>query len=164
MCLKFAGCTRTLVLQGIDGQNPATGRPKQVTRRGFASAAEAVDARNELLSVAAETKESALCGTTVADLVKEYLDDCEATERLGVKTLFDYRHYLDDYIRPWIGSMLVHDVDAETSPPGSDSSPPPAAPGPARVLPLTRSVSHWSLAASTVSVLTVPVLVSWPWS
>ncbi len=43
-----------------------------------------------------------------------YLDDCEATGRLGPKSLFDYRHYLDDYITPWIGSRLVREIDAET--------------------------------------------------
>ena len=52
-------------------------------------------------------------GLTVAELVEQFLDDAEAAERLSPKTLFDYRHYLEDYIRPWIGDRLVHEFDAE---------------------------------------------------
>ena len=46
-------------------------------------------------------------------LVEQYLDECEATERLGAKSLFDYRHYLDDYIDPWIGSLRVRELTAD---------------------------------------------------
>ena len=83
-------------------------------RRGFATAAEAGRARQDFLDEQEATPPSAVAGLTVTELVTRYLDDYEATERLSPKSLFDYRHYLDDYITPWIGSRLVREIDAET--------------------------------------------------
>ena len=96
-------------------KDPVTGRWKQVTRRGFPTAAEAGRARDELLTEVAEAAvDPVVAGMSVADLVADYLDDCEAAERLSEKSLFDYRHYTEHYVSPWIGSVLVRDVTAET--------------------------------------------------
>jgi integrase len=94
-------------------KNPLTGKWKQVTRRGFATAAEAGRARQAFLDEQEAMPVSAVAGLTVTELVARYLDDCEATEQLGPKSLFDYRHYLADYITPWFGDRLVREVDAE---------------------------------------------------
>ena len=83
-------------------------------RHDFATAAEAGRARQDFLDEQEATPPSAVAGLTVTELVTRYLDDYEATERLSPKSLFDYRHYLDDYITPWIGSRLVREIDAET--------------------------------------------------
>lgn len=91
-----------------------TGKWRQVTRRGFPTAASASRARETLINEAAEvSKTRAPLDLTVADLVDQYLDDAEAADRLSPKTLFDYRHYLEDYVRPWIGECLVTELDAE---------------------------------------------------
>ncbi|MFN3219210.1 MAG: tyrosine-type recombinase/integrase [Acidimicrobiales bacterium] len=95
-------------------KDPLTGKWKQVTRRGFTTAAEAGRAREAFLDEQEAAPPSVVSGLTVTELVTRYLDDCEATGRLGPKSLFDYRHYLDDYITPWIGSKLVREIDAET--------------------------------------------------
>ena len=42
-------------------------------------------------------------GLKVDELLDLYLDGIDADERLSAKTRFDYRHYADDYIRPYIG-------------------------------------------------------------
>ena len=95
-------------------KDPATGKWKQVTRRGFSTAADAATARTDFLNTRDAKPSPKATGLTVFELVDSYLDECEATERLAAKSLFDYRHYLVDYIQPWIGSMLARDVDAET--------------------------------------------------
>jgi Arm DNA-binding domain len=87
------------------GYDPTTGTYGQVTRRGFTSAAEAAKARAAFLAERSATPPSPVALLSVAELVERYLDECEASNRLGPKTLFDYRHYLDDYIRPWIGDL-----------------------------------------------------------
>lgn len=95
------------------GYDPTTGTYGQVTRRGFTSAAEAAKARAAFLAERSAPPPSPVALLTVAELVERYLEECEASNRLGPKTLFDYRHYLEDYIRPWIGDLAVGDVDAE---------------------------------------------------
>ena len=94
-------------------KDPLTGKWAQVTRRGFATAAEAATAREELLREADAQPKATVSGLTVRQLVEQYLDECEASERLGAKSLFDYRHYLDDYIDPWIGSLRVRELTAD---------------------------------------------------
>ena len=94
-------------------KDPLTGKWAQVTRRGFTTAAAAAAAREELLREAEAQPKATVSGLTVRQLVEQYLDECEATERLGAKSLFDYRHYLDDYIDPWIGSLRVRELTAE---------------------------------------------------
>jgi len=94
-------------------KDPLTGKWAQVTRRGFATAAAAAVAREELLREAAARPSSTVSELTVHQLVEQYLDESEATERLGPKSLFDYRHYLTDYIDPWIGSLRVRELTAE---------------------------------------------------
>jgi integrase len=96
-------------------KHPLTGKWAQVTRRGFATATEAATAREELLREADAQSKASVSGLTVRQLVEQYLDECEATERLGAKSLFDYRHYLDDYIDPWIGSLLVRELTADVA-------------------------------------------------
>jgi len=94
-------------------KDPSTGKWKQVTRRGFATAADAGIARQNFLDEQEALPSSSIAGLSVTELVARYLDNCEATEQLGPKSLFDYRHYLKDYITPWVGSMRVRDIDAE---------------------------------------------------
>lgn len=94
-------------------KDPLTGKWTQVTRRGFATAAEAAAAREDLLQEVAAQPSSTVAELTVRQLVEQYLDESEATERLGPKSLFDYRHYLEDYIDPWIGSLRVRELSAE---------------------------------------------------
>ncbi len=94
-------------------KDPLTGKWAQVTRRGFATAADASEAREVLLREAAAQPSATVSGLTVRALVEQYLDECEASERLAAKSLFDYRHYLDDYIDPWIGSLKVRELTAD---------------------------------------------------
>lgn len=95
-------------------KDPLTGKWQQVTRRGFPSAAAAGRARESLvIETAEQDTRGTASGLTVAELVEQYLDDADAADRLSPKTLFDYRHYLEDYIRPWIGERLVRELDAE---------------------------------------------------
>ncbi len=94
-------------------KDPLSGKWTQLTRRGFATAADAAAARDALLQEVAAQPKSTVMGLTVHQLVEQYLDECEATERLGPKSLFDYRHYLVDYIDPWIGSLRVRELTAE---------------------------------------------------
>ena len=94
-------------------KDPLTGRWKQATRRGFATAAAAVEARRAFLEELETAPAAATTDLTVGELIDQYLADCEAADRLSVKTLFDYRHSTDDYIRPWIGSLPVRDVNPE---------------------------------------------------
>ncbi|MFT7602386.1 MAG: integrase [Acidimicrobiales bacterium] len=95
-------------------KDPLTGKWQQVTRRGFSTAAAAGREREALVSEAAkQSTQGTASGLTVAELVEQYLDDAEAADRLSPKTLFDYRHYLEDYIRPWIGNRLARELDSE---------------------------------------------------
>ena len=95
-------------------KDPTTGKWQQVTRRGFKTAAAASAARESLLNEAAEQATTGPPSRlTVAELVEQYLDDAETADRLSPKTLFDYRHYLEDYVRPWIGERLVCELNAE---------------------------------------------------
>jgi hypothetical protein len=41
----------------------------------------------------------------VGELVARYLDESESLQRLGRKTLFDYRNYLASYIEPHLGQV-----------------------------------------------------------
>ncbi|HUP76809.1 MAG TPA: tyrosine-type recombinase/integrase [Acidimicrobiales bacterium] len=91
-----------------------TGEWQQVTRRGFATAADAGRARSELLDEADTAAAApALSALTVSELLELYLDDASVTGRLAAKTLFDYRHFADDYVSPWLGEKLVRELDAE---------------------------------------------------
>ena len=114
---KFRGVYKdargTWYFKASTDKDPLTGKWSQVTRRGFTTAAAAAAAREELLREAEAQPKAAVSGLTVRQLVEQYLDECEATERLGAKSLFDYRHYLDDYIDPWIGSLRVRELTAE---------------------------------------------------
>jgi len=95
-------------------KDPTTGKWQQVTRRGFKTAAAASAARESLLNEAAEQATNGPPSRlTVAEIVEQYLDDAETADRLSPKTLFDYRHYLEDYVRPWIGERLVCELSAE---------------------------------------------------
>ena len=93
------------------GRDALTGRREQITRRGFRTAAEAGQARREVLG----QKDSGRLRTsskmlTVDELMRLYLDGLDADERLGAKTRFDYRRNVDAYISPWLGSRNVRDV------------------------------------------------------
>ncbi len=93
-------------------QDPLTKKWRQVTRRGFSSAAEATLARRELL--AADAPVAVAAGSlSIAELTRMYLADAESSGALSAKTLFDYRHYLDQYITPHLGERAVRDVTPE---------------------------------------------------
>ncbi len=93
-------------------KDPDTGKWKQITHRGFKAASDAARARQKLLDQPTPLTTS---GTilTVTEPVSDFLDQCEETQRLSIKTLFDYRHYLSDYITPWIGSTPISDLDPQ---------------------------------------------------
>lgn len=114
---KFRGVYKdaraTWYFKASTHKDPLTGKWAQVTRRGFATAAEAAAAREDLLREVEAQPKATVSGLTVRQLVEQYLDECAATERLGPKSLFDYRHYLNDYIDPWIGSLLVQELTAD---------------------------------------------------
>lgn len=91
-------------------------------RRGFKTAAAASAARESLLGdAAAQAANGPPSRLTVAELVENYLDDAETADRLSPKMLFDYRHYLEDYVRPWIGERLVCELSSDESAPKSAS-------------------------------------------
>ncbi len=50
---------------------------------------------------------------TVNELLDLYLDGLDADGHLSAKTRFDYRHYADDYVRPYLGNKRVRDVTPE---------------------------------------------------
>lgn len=96
------------------GRDPLTGRRTQITRRGFATAAEAAKARRDLLAMADRGQlRPAPSGLTLDELLDLYLDGLDADGRLSAKTRFDYRHYADDYVRPHLGAKRVRDVTPE---------------------------------------------------
>jgi integrase len=96
------------------GSDNLTGRRVQLTRRGFKTAAEAAQARRELLvQVKSGRLKPAAAGTTVNELLDLYLDGLDADGRLSAKTRFDYRHYADKYVRPHLGERRLRDVTPE---------------------------------------------------
>ncbi len=78
------------------------GTKRQVTRRGFLTAAEAKEARRTFVL---EPEPSPTLELTVEQLITEDLDHAELHGDLGAKTLFDYRLYLRDYIAPHLGAI-----------------------------------------------------------
>ncbi len=91
-----------------------TGKWKQVTRRGFKTASEAGRERQLVLDELEAAPAKPQTTLSVTELVSHYLDDAAATGKFSAKTLFDYRHYLVDYIDPWIGDLPIGDLDART--------------------------------------------------
>jgi integrase len=93
------------------GQDPLTGKRDQVTRRGFATMAEASKERREVLNqIDRGQLAPTSAGLRVNELLDLYLDGIDADKNLALKTRFDYRQYADDYIRPYIGDRRVRDV------------------------------------------------------
>lgn len=96
------------------GQDPLTGKRDQVTRRGFATMAEASKERREVLNQIDRGQLSpSSAGLKVNELLDLYLDGIDADKNLALKTRFDYRQYADDYIRPYIGDRRVRDITPE---------------------------------------------------
>jgi integrase len=96
------------------GRDATSGRRQQITRRGFATAQEAAQARRELLAkVDRGQLKPSPAGLTVNELLDLYLDGLDADQRLSAKTRFDYRHSADDYVRPILGTKRVRDVTPE---------------------------------------------------
>lgn len=86
----------------------------QVTRRGFQTAAEAAQARRELLGqVSAGRLKPLPAGTTVNELLDLYLGGLDADGRPSAKTRFDYRHCAGKYVRPHMGARRPRDVTPE---------------------------------------------------
>jgi integrase len=96
------------------GQDPLTGKRDQVTRRGFATMAEASKERREVLNqIDRGQRVPSSAGLKVNEILDLYLDGIDADKNLALKTRFDYRQYADDYIRPYIGHRRVRDVTPE---------------------------------------------------
>jgi integrase len=96
------------------GQDPLTGKRDQVTRRGFATMAEAARERREVLAkIDRGQLAPSSAGLKLTELLDLYLDGIDADKNLALKTRFDYRQYADDYIRPYIGDRRVRDVTPE---------------------------------------------------
>ena len=94
-------------------QDPLTKKWRQVTRRGFPTALAANQARREFLDADAPVVSVEVGSLSISELVRLYLADAEASGALSAKTLFDYRHYLDVYIEPYIGLRSAKDVTPE---------------------------------------------------
>ena len=90
--------------------DPETGKRKQVTRRGFHTAAEARRARRQFLDDKSTRRRASAETPTVAELIDAYLAEAESMHRLAPKTLFDYRNYADSYIVPHLGHMKLVEV------------------------------------------------------
>ena len=106
------GQQRDVVLQAVPQQGPRDpGKWQQATRRGFATAAEAAEARR---AFAAEIQAQADKPTrtrptlTVAELVEQYHTDAEAMGELTERTLYDQRGYLRNNIAPHIGTISAN--------------------------------------------------------
>lgn len=96
------------------GHDPLSGRRTQLTRRGFATAADAAKVRRQLLAkLDAGLLRPTPAGLSVDNLLDLYLDGLDADETLSAKTRYDYRHYAADYVRPLLGSHKVRDVTPE---------------------------------------------------
>jgi integrase len=97
------------------GRDPLTARQVQVTKRGFATAADASRARRKELDEAEDrpSAPSLPASLTVNDLLDLYLDGLDADERLSAKTRFDYRINAKSYVRPWLGKKRVRDLTPE---------------------------------------------------
>ena len=96
------------------GQDPLTGKRDQVTRRGFATMAEAARERREVLAkIDRGQLAPSSAGLKLTELLDLYLDGIDADKNLALKTRFDYRQYADDYIRPYIGDRRVRDITPE---------------------------------------------------
>ena len=111
-------CTRTprgkWYFKVTVGQDPLTGKRDQITRRGFATMAEAARERREVLAkVDRGQLAPSSAGLKLDELLDLYLDGIDADKNLALKTRFDYRQYADDYIRPYIGDRRVRDVTPE---------------------------------------------------
>lgn len=97
------------------GRDPLTGKREQITRRGFRSATDAGNARRELLAKRDRGQlKAAPTGLTVNALLDLYLEGEDVDARLSPKTIFDYRQYATDYIRPYLGNKRVRDITPET--------------------------------------------------
>jgi integrase len=93
-------------------QDPLTREWRQVTRRGFATALEASQARRDVLE--ADVPVTVDVGAmTVTDLIERYFVDAETSGALSAKTLHHYRDYLNFYIAPYLGERSVRDVTPE---------------------------------------------------
>jgi integrase len=95
------------------GRDANTGKRLQVTKRGFATAAEAGRARSDVLRRQGLAPGAEAAGMTVDQLLDVYLDGLDADGRLAPKTRFDYRKNSEAYVRPWLGAVSVVDVTSD---------------------------------------------------
>lgn len=94
------------------GTDPDTGRRVQITRRGYSSASAAAEARSRYLEQSRQLGPVERPNLTVNQLLDLYLEAMRDEDRLAEKTLFDYAHYADHYVRPRIGTRKVRELDA----------------------------------------------------
>ena len=93
-------------------QDPLTKKWRQVTRRGFATALDASQARRDVLE--SDVPVSVDVGSmSVRGLLELYLSDAETSGALSPKSLHDYREYVTHYIAPHLGDRAVRDVTPE---------------------------------------------------
>lgn len=93
------------------GRDPLTGTRRQITRRGFRTAADAGRERREALSkIDGGQLQAGKGNITVSELLDEFLDGIDADGHLSSKTRFGYRQSADHYVRPHLGARRVRDV------------------------------------------------------
>ena len=94
-------------------KDPETGKWKQATRRGFASAADAAAARQAMADeLAGPTPRPGARRVTVSQLIERYHADADAMGQLSERTLYDQQGYVRNYITPDLGEAIANDLSA----------------------------------------------------
>jgi len=93
------------------GRDPSTGKRIQITRRAFRTAGEAGRARREELTRLDKGGPRPVPrGLTIGELLDLYLQRIDVDGHLAAKTRFDYRRNVENYVRPYLGSVRVRDL------------------------------------------------------
>ena len=95
------------VRSGID---PDSGKPKQVTRRGYVSAAAASEARQQFIEQVTRKPEKAYASLSVTELVEAYHVDAAALGHLSERTVYDERSYVRNYVAPYLADVSAHSL------------------------------------------------------
>lgn len=98
------------------GRDADSGKRRQITRRGFATAAEAARARREEIerpAPAAPTDLREVGPLTLNELLDKYLEGLRADNRLSIKTIHDHEGLSRMYVRPSLGHVPVRDLTSD---------------------------------------------------
>lgn len=94
-------------------KDPLTGKWKQATRRGYASAADAAAARRAMADeLAGPIARRSAEQVTVSQLIERYHADADAMGQLSERTLYDQKGYIRNYITPDLGETIANDLSA----------------------------------------------------